>query len=424
MTRRFLHAAALAAGALSAGAIVSPAAAAETGYVDFPMCSPSVTTSCIHSLEVDVTGTGEFTAPPSELRPTVTLSGTRPPVPDVASAGLSIDVRRGGSLQDLSPVLTPESRLRVSVDIGPFTPDRLMFASADVLEWTSRPTAAGTSVHTFVMRPISKTIGIPCSVGEGCDGPFTLLTDYAAIAQLNLMDLPSAFPAQQEMDQQSEGSWVASNASASTNAYMDVDANALRVDVASPHLTAAGVQNVGFLAGFVPDALITGSFQTTPEALAERGILTSTDDGATETIAASVTRVEGGVVFRATGFHYSTPSFAFRARRAAGFRPLTIAPARDAVAPHRFTVRGSITASGRFTAASCRGTVALTAKVGTRTVTGPAARLRLVGDRCEYRGSVTVARRGAARTAVIQASFAGNTFLAEGRAPGRKVRLT
>ncbi len=46
-----------------------------------------MTTSCIRSLEVDVTGTGEFTAPAAELRPTVTLSGTRPPIPDVASSG-------------------------------------------------------------------------------------------------------------------------------------------------------------------------------------------------------------------------------------------------------------------------------------------------------------------------------------------------
>ncbi len=423
MRRRFPTAAVLAAGAICAGALASQAAAAETGHVDFPMCSPSVTTSCIHSLEIDVTGTGEFTAPPAELAPRVTLSGTRPPVPDVASSGLAIEVRRNGNGQDLSPTLTTASRIRMRVDIGPFTPDRLMFASADVLEWTNTPTASGTSIHTFVMRPIVKTTGIPCSISGGCDGPFTYLQDYAAFAQLGLMDLPSAHAAQQEMDRQSQGSWVATNASSSSNAYMDVDANALRVDVASPHLTAAGVQNVGFLAGFVPDALITGSFETTPEALAERGILTSTDNGTTETVEASITRVEGGVVFRATGFHYSTPSFAFQARRSTGFRPLAIAPARDAVAPHRFTVSGSITAGGRFTAASCRGTVALTAKVGRRTITGPTPRLRLVGDRCVYTGTISIARRGAARTAVIGASFAGNTFLIEGRAPGRKVRL-
>ena len=129
-----------------------------------------------------------------------------------------------------------------------FWSDRLMFASADVISWTSEPTPSGTSIHTWVMRPITKTIGIPCDT-EVCTGPFTYLQDRAAMAGLYLMDAPSASPAQQEMDRQSQGSWVASNASSSTNAYMDADTNALRVDVASPHLTAAGELDGPFVWG-------------------------------------------------------------------------------------------------------------------------------------------------------------------------------
>ncbi|MFN8121305.1 MAG: hypothetical protein U0237_02640 [Thermoleophilia bacterium] len=421
MTRRSARATGLTALAAlcAAAAIPAAAGAVDTDYVDFPMCSDAVTTSCIRSLEVDVSGTGDFTAPPGDLTPKATLSGTRPPIPDGDYSQMDIRVQRGG-LDDLSPALTTASRIRISVDLGPFTPDRLMFASADVISWTSEPTPSGTSIHTWVMRPITKTIGIPCDT-EVCTGPFTYLQDRAAMAGLYLMDAPSASPAQQEMDRQSQGSWVASNASSSTNAYMDADTNALRVDVASPHLTAAGELNTGFLSGFVPDALIRGGFETTPEALAERGVLLSSDDGTTQEVQASITRVDGGVMFRAEGFHYSTPSFSFLSRRPATLGRLTVTPSRGSA--RRLTVEGWVTASGRLTTASCSGRVAITARVGGRTITAPAARLRLTGDRCGYRGTVTVPGRRRGATAVIRASFAGNLYLIGDRAPGRVVRL-
>lgn len=423
MTRRSPRVALLTAlAAASIAAAPAGAQAQETGYVDFPMCSDAVTTSCIRSLEVDASGTGDFTVAPVDLAPKATLSGTRPPVPDGDGSQLDIRVQNGGR-DDLSPVLTTASRIRISVDIGPFTPDRLMFASADVISWTSEPTPSGTSVHTWVARPITKTIGIPCNTEE-CGGPFTFLEDRAAMMTLYLMDAPSNSPAQQEMDRQSQGSWVASNASASTNAYMDADTNALKVDVASPHLTAAGELNRGFLSGFVPDALVRGGFETTPEALVARGVLLSSDNGTTQEVRTSITRVEGGVMFRAEGFHYSTPSFSFLSRRPATLGRLTVSPARATSAPRRFTVQGRVTASGRLTATTCRGAVTITAKVGTRTITAPAARLRLTSDLCAYRGTITVPRSGGARTAVIRAGFAGNLYLVGDRAPGRVVRLT
>ncbi len=136
--------------------------------------------------------------------------------------------------------------------IGPFTPDRLMFASADV-SMDQRADRVGHQRPHVRDAPDRQDHRHPCSVGEGCDGPFTLLTDYAAIAQLSLMGPAVGLPGPAGDGPAERGVLGGQQRLGEHERYMDVDANALRVDVASPHLPPLGSRS-RLPAGFVPDA--------------------------------------------------------------------------------------------------------------------------------------------------------------------------
>ncbi len=320
----------------------------------------------------------------------------------------------------LTDLLTADSVIRLVIDVGDLAPTRFGYASGDVVSWTHETAPGGSRRDTIVLRPLRTTSALTCSVSDGCDAP-TGVTDTGLQATATLWEIPATTEPQREFDRQAEGAWVATNASAFTDAFLDSASGSLSVQLAGPHLTAAGAENSGFVAGFVPDALVTGFFGTTPEALATRGVLLSNEGSATPApVAATIERVAGGVHFEASGFHFSTPTFALALRRTPRLG-LAVTPARDAVGARRFTASGRLSASVRLTARTCVGKVAVTMRAGGRVVAQGRVKVAFVNGACRYQRVLTVAGRRGAASAVVSARYLGTTTLAPVAAPVTRV---
>lgn len=105
---------------------------------------------------------------------------------------------------------------------------------------------------------------------------------------------------------------------------------------------------------------------------------------------------------------------------------LTLAPGRDASAPHATRATGRLVAPDTPTTTACQGVVTVTVAAGTRTVLTRSAPLRRKDGACEYAVglSLTAKQRGTARSVKVTAGFGGNAALLPASARARTLRLT
>jgi alpha-tubulin suppressor-like RCC1 family protein len=105
---------------------------------------------------------------------------------------------------------------------------------------------------------------------------------------------------------------------------------------------------------------------------------------------------------------------------------ISLLSARDRIAPHVFTVRGRLVASGVAAAFGCRGRVTVTGTAGRRVLARRQAPLRLVDGACEYKATLKISNRArrTARSMRVTASFAGNNVLLARSSVARVARLT
>lgn len=397
----------------------STQARAAVTYEDFVACSGVKTSGCIVSAEADVAGTGTFAPLPADVVP-FAIRMRSPGDPSGTTGSLLFGLKRTAGARELAPALTAASFVRLVVDVGDLAPTRFGFSSADVASWTHETAPGGTRRDTIIFRPAATTTGSNCSTSSGCDAP-TGVTDTALQATATLSETPATTEPQKVFDQQADGAWVATNASAYTDAFLDSATGSLAVQVAAPHLTAAGAQNTGFVSGFVPDALVTGFFNTTPEALATKGVLTSSEGtAAPAAVTATIERVTGGVRFEASGFHFSSPTFRLAVRRTPRIG-LAVTPARDAVGVRRFTASGRLSSATRLTASTCAGKVAVTMKAGRRLLATGRATVAFVNGACRYSKVLTVKDQRSARSARVSARYLGTPTLAPASAPAPRV---
>ncbi|MEZ5100268.1 MAG: hypothetical protein R3C15_10820 [Thermoleophilia bacterium] len=162
-------------------------------------------------------------------------------------------------------------------------------------------------------------------------------------------------------------------------------------------------------------ATSAGTFDTTTGAWAPGNLAPSEDDHAT----AAVT------VTSPPPTPPAPPPPAAPAKTKPNRLTLALTPTRDTTAPHAFTATGRLVATAVADATACKGTVTVTARAGTRTLTARKPKLRLRDGACEYTARLTITRkaRRTARTARITATFSGNDTLTTATAKARTARL-
>ncbi len=169
------------------------------------------------------------------------------------------------------------------------------------------------------------TTALNCSASEGCDAPTDVTDDASTLA------LSVSGPSRPQLDalppdlralnyaiwESLTGSYFGTSASAwGFPPTLNAETGAVSVDVAAPHLTAAGDVNVGFVTTFMPAAAIRSFWGADPATIAPGAFVATRRDG-TRVVptAASVARVDGGLRITFEGITYSTPRLTLRPKR-------------------------------------------------------------------------------------------------------------
>lgn len=382
-------------------------AQATVTYTDLPMCDQTTTSMCVQDFEVDVDGTGTFGPAPAGIAPEATVILDDDPAVGIP-AQVIVGARTSGHSTELSPTLSAVSTIKIVVDVGTIVPTRFAFGQANIQQLSQSTSSNGDTILSAVIKPVAISTGVPCSV-DSC-APSTVI-DEPAVATVTFNEITAPTPAQQEFDSEAAGAWVSSDAPAMSDVFIDSATQSLSVQIAAPHLTGAGAVNLGFLQGFVPDALITGFFQTDAATLVANGVLTASDAGTTQTTQATISAVPGGVLFEAQGFHFSAPTFTLSLRPARPTLSLGVTPARDTKPPWVFTATGGLTTRAAMSRVRCTGTVRVSASAGSRILARATTAVRWVRGRCVYGASLRFTNRRHATRATVSASYLGSTGL-------------
>lgn len=278
---------------------------------DFPACSEERTMYCVESFLVDAAGGTAFVAPPEGIALEAHLWAAW-----TSHDSFHSEVRRNGA-QELDPVLPTGASARYTVNTGTWEPPSWMTSGGNVIEWSrSEDPVRGWSM-TFEIRSLRATIGLNCSVSDGCDNP-TDLVDLTSRISATIWGFPAdSTPESQAYDDLQTGSYIGTNASGFSSGYLDQATQSVVFEMAGPHLTAAGAQNDGFLSAFLPDTLLVGFWGADPDVLAAKGAVAVVKTEGTESapVQAKITRVEGGLRFEFSGFHFSSPKFTVKLKR-------------------------------------------------------------------------------------------------------------
>jgi hypothetical protein len=255
----------------------------------WPDCSSARPTQCVQSFTVD----GQT---PFGVHAEVSMMG----------GGLQMQAISDRGTQELlypgSPV-SATSTVTIVVNAGDYDTGVIV---ADGYVSTARVEATDAgNVITFAASPQRTSfLRSGCTIGACGDDTTRGDDDYAGRV------VAAAFPPSPDTAYAaaSRGLWMSSNAQSSSTPWYDASSQSLVVQLAAPHLTAAGDLNDGFFQAFLPTRMFTDLWHVDGPGQVEAQV---SDDGTEQAANHTWTEVAGGWLFTLQGFHYSSPTIRF-----------------------------------------------------------------------------------------------------------------
>lgn len=255
-----------------------------------------------------------MTKPPEGIRLDAHFFGTN----DANGASFSFDVRNDGvetNAQNLAPTLPAGSIIEAAVNTGSWKPPTSLIVSGSDVTWSRSYSAATGWTLTVRLKTIAKSASLNCGTDD-CSAP-TNIRDFASFAQVAAFaDPPTTSAEGAAALAQGEGAWTATNASSFSPPWFDLEKRTINIELAGPHLTAAGVLNNGLFQSFIPETLVAGLWGSSSDELISTDslLLQKTEDKTTTTAAPKVSIVSGGLLVSLDDFHYSSPKFTIAVR--------------------------------------------------------------------------------------------------------------
>ncbi|HVB09740.1 MAG TPA: fibronectin type III domain-containing protein [Bacillota bacterium] len=293
--------------------------AGNGGAIAWPVCAGSITSSCWTNLLVS------GGPAPAGLNPTVTQTSSggvtnvnvlftngQAPVGDGSNAEQIVG---SGSGQ-----VPPGASISLTLNAGSLLPTALT-ATAALNGWGVAAVGGGYQVTVTATPTDFSQLDTGCPIGSACG---TATSDYSGFLDYNVIAMAgAAAPAGYSgsvpwstVVADMEGLALTGNAQSQARPTVDPSTTALDLQVAAPHVTAAGATNTGSLQVFVPDPLVQGYWGLTPSQLTTGSWTGTTNaEGATSalptlTVARATENVATGTVsgysISASGLSYST----------------------------------------------------------------------------------------------------------------------
>lgn len=187
---------------------------------DFPPCSSERREFCIVSFEMDIGGSGLWSAPPDGIVVEAELWASWEDR-DSFNLDLRSNVPPDSFSQELAPTVPAGTAVRIVVNTGSWEPPPTMSSSARVQEW-SRALGADGWTMTFELATNGSSVATGCSTSE-CTVERGEV-DYSSRASAVVWGIWPGLSAEEVAVQElSTGAWVATNASAFSNGYYDAE---------------------------------------------------------------------------------------------------------------------------------------------------------------------------------------------------------
>ena len=351
----------------------NPRVALPADYAPLPECVDATSRFCVSAFNVDPSGTGSMTKPPGDIHLDAHFFSD--------GTSFSFHILKDGNDQNLAPTLPVGSIIEATANTGSWKPPTSLTAKGSDIAWSRSYSAATGWTLTVRLKTIAYSAGSNCDTDD-CSAP-TNIRDFASFAQATAFaDSPTTGAQEAAVLAQSQGAWTATNASSFSPPWFDLEKRTINIELAGPHLTAAGVQNDGLFQSFIPKALVAGLWDSSPQELISTDslLLKKTEDKTTTTAAPKVMIVSGGLLVSLENFHYSSPKFTIAVRpsttRITAGRPvgktvkIAFAAATGARSYQATCTRGSVkrTATSRLPNVVVRGLTAGTWSCRGRTV--------------------------------------------------------